>query len=108
MKDGDGPQDLDKLRRQKATLQLAAEEGFTGPQDLNKLIGAGKDLWESDEEFDEWMAMLKEMRRSSGDRDADHVEALDLLREMIANPTAQLVLIHRAQALLDRIGKRKV
>ncbi len=107
MKDGDGPQDLNKLRRQEATLRLAAEAGFTGPQDMDKLIGAGKDLWESDEEFDEWMAMLKDMRRSGSDRDADLVEALDLLCEMIANPTAQVVLIHRAQALLDRIDGAK-
>ncbi|KKN31773.1 hypothetical protein LCGC14_0820570 [marine sediment metagenome] len=31
-------------------------------------------------------------------------EALGLLREMIDNPAAQLVLIHRAQSLLDRIS----
>lgn len=92
-----------------------------GPQDLDKLIGAGKDLWKSDEDFDEWMAMLEDMRHPERELQAELAETRgllwaaleararerDLLREMVENPAAQVVLIHRAQALLDRIEGAK-
>ncbi len=39
-----------------------AEQGITGPQDLDAMIGAGADWW-TDEEFEEFQRWLRETRR---------------------------------------------
>jgi hypothetical protein len=43
--------------------QLMAEQGITGPQDVDALIGAETDLWESDAEFERFQEWLRESRR---------------------------------------------
>jgi hypothetical protein len=47
----------------KTIEELAAEQGVSLPQDLDSLIGQGKDLWDSDEEFEAWLKDLNEARR---------------------------------------------
>lgn len=47
----------------KTIDELAAEQGVSVPQDLDALLGAGKDLWADDAEFDAFLADLSECRR---------------------------------------------
>ena len=42
--------------------QIAAEQGIK-ETDVDKLIGRGKDLWSSDEEFERFVAGIYERRR---------------------------------------------
>jgi hypothetical protein len=49
--------------RKKSIEELAAEQGVRLPQDLDELIGQGKDLWRSDEEFEQFLAGIYERRR---------------------------------------------
>jgi hypothetical protein len=51
------------FRRCKTIEEIAAEQGVPLPQDLDSLIGQGKDLWSSDEEFEAWLKELNEARR---------------------------------------------
>jgi uncharacterized protein (DUF2384 family) len=51
------------FRRRKTIEELAAEQGVSLPQDLDAMIGEGKDLWDSDEEFEAWLEDLQEARR---------------------------------------------
>jgi hypothetical protein len=46
----------------KSLDDLMAEQGITGPPDLDTLIGAGADLW-TDAEFEEFQRWLRESRR---------------------------------------------
>jgi hypothetical protein len=41
--------------KSRSIEEIAREQGVTVPQDLSKLIGAGADLWDSDEELDEFL-----------------------------------------------------
>lgn len=47
----------------KSIEEIACEQGITLPQDLSKLIGAGADLWESDEELDEFLRGIDERKK---------------------------------------------
>ena len=51
----------------KTAEQIAAEQGI-GPvtdKDLDEMIGMGKGLWKTDEEFEEFLAGIYERRRQS-------------------------------------------
>lgn len=43
--------------------QIAQEQGILTPQDLSELIGGGSDLWESDADFDEFVAGINRRRK---------------------------------------------
>jgi hypothetical protein len=47
----------------KTIEELAAEQGVPLPQDLDAMIGEGKDLWDSDEEFEAWLEDIYRRRR---------------------------------------------
>lgn len=48
---------------QAARLRAIAErQGTLGTSTFEHLIGAGKDLWASDEEFDRFLEILREFR----------------------------------------------
>jgi hypothetical protein len=49
--------------KEKTIEELAAEQGVTLPQRIEDLIGAGKDLWDSDAEFEEFLKGIYERRR---------------------------------------------
>ena len=51
---------------QKTIEQLAAEQGISIPQDINQLLGAGKELWADDAEFEAFLEHLRESRRTGG------------------------------------------
>jgi hypothetical protein len=37
-----------------------------GTSTYDRLLGSGKDLWESDEEFEQFMEFLRDIRRADG------------------------------------------
>jgi hypothetical protein len=41
---------------------LAEKQGVTGTANVEHLWGAGKDLWASDEEFEAFLAAIREVR----------------------------------------------
>jgi hypothetical protein len=45
----------------KSLAEVMAEQGITGPQDLDAL--ADPDLWASDEEFEQFLAWVRQSRR---------------------------------------------
>ena len=47
----------------KSIEELAAEQGVAIPQRWEDLYGAGEHLWESDEEFDEFLKGIYERRQ---------------------------------------------
>ena len=53
-------------RRTRTLAELAADQGLTGPQDLDALVGAGADLWDGDADFEAFLAGLRESRRTGG------------------------------------------
>jgi len=52
-------------RNQRTIDEIGREQGITSPQDLQSLIGAGADLWDSDEEF---ARFVKELEMAKGRR----------------------------------------
>lgn len=58
--------------REATVQELAAEQGLLVPQTLDNMVGAAADLWESDEEFMQFVICMYERRRegarSSGDQ----------------------------------------
>ena len=50
-------------RRRKPLEELAAEQGVKPFTENDERIGAGHDLWESDEEFEEFLKWLRQSRR---------------------------------------------
>jgi uncharacterized protein (DUF2384 family) len=50
-------------RRRKTVEELAIEQGAPLIADFDAMLGEGKDLWDSDEDFEEWMKNLNESRR---------------------------------------------
>jgi hypothetical protein len=52
--------------KHKTIEELAKEQGTT--TDVDKLIGRGKDLWASDEEFERFLAGIYERRRQGRQR----------------------------------------
>jgi hypothetical protein len=55
--------DIPRFRPEKTVEQIMAEQGITGPQDVDALFGSGSDLWETDEEFQQFQDWLRESRR---------------------------------------------
>jgi hypothetical protein len=55
--------DADRGWRSKTLAEIMAEQGITGPQDLDALIGAGEDLWADDAEFEQFLAYVHQSRR---------------------------------------------
>jgi hypothetical protein len=55
------PTAVDNGLRAKSIDELMAEQGITGPQDLDAL--AAPDLWDDDAEFERFLAWLRESRR---------------------------------------------
>ncbi len=51
------------LRRRKTVEELAIEQGAPLIADFDAMFGEGKDLWDSDEDFEEWLKNLNESRR---------------------------------------------
>jgi hypothetical protein len=49
-------------RPSKTVEELAAEQGVQLPQNLDRLLGAGAQLWDSDAEFDEFLGWLRVAR----------------------------------------------
>lgn len=47
----------------KTIEELAAEQGVELPQDLDRLFGAGEQLWDNDAEFDEFLRWLNDPKR---------------------------------------------
>ena len=56
-------QDGSPTRRRKTIEEIAAEQGVRLPQDLDAMFGEGKDLWDSDEDFEEWLKGIQERRK---------------------------------------------
>ena len=50
-------------RRRKTVEELAIEQGAPLIADFDAMFGEGKDLWDSDEDFEEWLKNLNESRR---------------------------------------------
>jgi hypothetical protein len=48
----------DKFWHPESAEEVAAGQGITQPQSLDRLTGAAADLWESDEEFEEFLALM--------------------------------------------------
>ncbi len=53
-------------RHTRSLAELAAQQGVTGPQDLDAIFGAGADLWPDDADFEAFLASLRESRRAGG------------------------------------------
>jgi hypothetical protein len=49
--------------KQKTIEELAAEQGIDPRTQFTKALGAGKGLWRSDEEFEQFLAGIYERRR---------------------------------------------
>ncbi len=49
--------------KHKTIEEIVAEQGIGPVTDLDKIIGGGKDLWASDEEFERFVADIYERRR---------------------------------------------
>ncbi len=60
--------DPDAFWQPKTAEELAAEQGIDGPQDLDGLIGDGAELWDTDEEFDEFLRGIEARRRESQEK----------------------------------------
>jgi hypothetical protein len=50
-------------RRRKTVEELAIEQGAPLIADFDAMLGEGKDLWDSDEDFEKWLKNLQESRR---------------------------------------------
>jgi hypothetical protein len=51
-------------RRTQTLAELAAEQGVTGPQDVDALIGSGAKLWDDEAAFETFLDALRESRRT--------------------------------------------
>ncbi len=51
--------------RSRTLDELAAEQGVKLPQDKQAMLGEGADLWESDKEFDDFLADIYQRRRAA-------------------------------------------
>ena len=49
---------LRQERKNRTLAELAAEQGLSGPQCFDSLFGAGADSWDTDAEFEEFLANL--------------------------------------------------
>jgi hypothetical protein len=57
--------------RDPTVEELAAEQGLLVPQALDNMVGAAADLWESDEEFVQFVACIYERRREGAQPSGD-------------------------------------
>lgn len=48
--------------RNQSVEELAAQQGIRLPQDKQAMLGAAADLWETDEEFEEFLKGIYERR----------------------------------------------
>jgi len=51
-------------RRNRTLTELASEQGIIGPQDFDAICGAGADLWETDADFETFLKVLRDSRRT--------------------------------------------
>jgi hypothetical protein len=49
----------------KTAEELSIEQGVLGPQPLDEMIGAAADLWDSDADFEEFLADLDRARHEA-------------------------------------------
>lgn len=49
---------LDDFWREKSLEELAREQGLELADDLEKMVGSGKALWSSDEQLEEFLALI--------------------------------------------------
>lgn len=59
---------LDEFWRSSTLEELASEQGVSGPQPLDELLGAGAGLWDTDQEFESFVSGIYERRRESRGR----------------------------------------
>lgn len=52
------PEQAEKLRR------IAEKQGTLGKSTFENLLGTGKQLWDSDEEFEQFLKLLREIRQA--------------------------------------------
>jgi hypothetical protein len=52
----------DDFWQEKSLDELAHEQGLEEQRPVDELIGHARDLWESDEEFDQFIAQIHERR----------------------------------------------
>jgi type II secretory pathway component PulM len=52
----------------KTIEELAAEQGVQLPQNLDRLLGAGAQLWDNDAEFDQFLGWLNDANRKGSNR----------------------------------------
>ena len=54
------PEQAERLRR------IAEKQGTLSTSTFENLLGAGKDLWETDEEFEQFLQLLRQIRQAKG------------------------------------------
>lgn len=57
---GQTPEQYERLRR------IAEQQGKLGTSRLENLEGAGQNLWESEEEFEQFLKLVREIREAKG------------------------------------------
>jgi len=55
----------DDFWHQKSVDELAEEQGVAPIKDLDRLFGCGKDLWETDKEWNDYMEQIQATRREA-------------------------------------------
>jgi len=61
----DGNRPATSFSERKSIQELAAEQGVRLEGQLERILGAGADLWASDEEFEEFVRGIYDRRRES-------------------------------------------
>ena len=75
---------LARVREEAALDALAEQQGVAPVRDIDEFLGAGRHLFESDEDFDRWMQTIKEGRDGSlSDRERRLEEALRALCDAV-------------------------
>jgi hypothetical protein len=55
----------DNFWKPKAIQELAQQQGIEGPQSLEKITGVASELWESDEDFENFLQSIDRHRREA-------------------------------------------
>ena len=55
----------DNFWKPKTIQELAQQQGIEGPESLEKITGAAADLWESDEDFENFLQSIDRHRREA-------------------------------------------
>ena len=58
-------QDRQEFWQPKSVEQLAAEQGIHAPQSIDVLIGAAADLWDSNEDFEQFLSEIERRRHEA-------------------------------------------